>query len=609
MKHATSTLLIAFLFASTILVAQKKQDTTPKLSFPDSIRLILENTRNVDAGVIGSTFATSWTNSGIGINNQITIQKQTQLMRKKKYAIKPYLVNYFGAIANAVTIEKADDATVTAFLRVAGKVIENETSTKANAFFSNCRTFFEHHALHYEKTFRLYSSEDEYTFDYIEPPAAFDYNDTTTQITEAVVEEDDNWDDEPTVDSIFVDAPLWANPPPQPILEGPVIRFSRVSLTFVTRYDSVTLKNSKGSMSLRDDTFVGEEGKFDWTSAGLSADSVYCTFTQYNFNAKKPELKSDLVKLNYVGKTPGFIPGTFEFKSQARKDSIPSTYPRFKSFQSSLRIQGIGDENISFQGGFSLTGNKTSSANVSGDFSKLEVSREGEKKFTARSADFLFTDSTIAANNAMLSIVQRNDSISHPAVRLKYFYGADSTQRLYVQKDKGALKHTPYSATFFNVDFATDIIKWDLFSDSMDILTDGNRNTVPLIIESVDFYDPEDFRLLKGQGFSFHPLALVAKYCITNNTRELYSGDLTQFSGKDYREIKSAIQFLSEKGMITYNPKTDIIHVKEKAITVYKASLGQMDYDNLKIHSVIDSSANATLNLKKGYITVRGVDE
>jgi len=608
-KHATSTLLIAFLFASTILVAQKKQDTTPKLSFPDSIRLILENTRNVDAGVIGSTFATSWTNSGIGINNQITIQKQTQLMRKKKYAIKPYLVNYFGAIANAVTIEKADDATVTAFLRVAGKVIENETSTKANAFFSNCRTFFEHHALHYEKTFRLYSSEDEYTFDYIEPPAAFDYNDTTTQITEAVVEEDDNWDDEPTVDSIFVDAPLWANPPPQPILEGPVIRFSRVSLTFVTRYDSVTLKNSKGSMSLRDDTFVGEEGKFDWTSAGLSADSVYCTFTQYNFNAKKPELKSDLVKLNYVGKTPGFIPGTFEFKSQARKDSIPSTYPRFKSFQSSLRIQGIGDENISFQGGFSLTGNKTSSANVSGDFSKLEVSREGEKKFTARSADFLFTDSTIAANNAMLSIVQRNDSISHPAVRLKYFYGADSTQRLYVQKDKGALKHTPYSATFFNVDFATDIIKWDLFSDSMDILTDGNRNTVPLIIESVDFYDPEDFRLLKGQGFSFHPLALVAKYCITNNTRELYSGDLTQFSGKDYREIKSAIQFLSEKGMITYNPKTDIIHVKEKAITVYKASLGQMDYDNLKIHSVIDSSANATLNLKKGYITVRGVDE
>ncbi|HPH45558.1 MAG TPA: hypothetical protein PKU83_01030, partial [Chryseolinea sp.] len=531
------------------------------------------------------------------------------LMRKKKYGVKPYLVNYFGAIANAVTIEKADDATVTAFLRVAGKVIENETSTKANAFFSNCRTFFEHHALHYEKTFRLYSSEDEYTFDYIEPPAAFDYNDTTTQITEAVVEEDDNWDDEPTVDSIFVDAPLWANPPPQPILEGPVIRFSRVSLTFVTRYDSVTLKNSKGSMSLRDDTFVGEEGKFDWTSAGLSADSVYCTFTQYNFNAKKPELKSDLVKLNYVGKTPGFIPGTFEFKSQARKDSIPSTYPRFKSFQSSLRIQGIGDENISFQGGFSLTGNKTSSANVSGDFSKLEVSREGEKKFTARSADFLFTDSTIAANNAMLSIVQRNDSISHPAVRLKYFYGADSTQRLYVQKDKGALKHTPYSATFFNVDFATDIIKWDLFSDSMDILTDGNRNTVPLIIESVDFYDPEDFRLLKGQGFSFHPLALVAKYCITNNTRELYSGDLTQFSGKDYREIKSAIQFLSEKGMITYNPKTDIIHVKEKAITVYKASLGQMDYDNLKIHSVIDSSANATLNLKKGYITVRGVDE
>ncbi len=34
-----------------------------------------------------------------------------------------------------------------------------------------------------------------------------------------------------------------------------------------------------------------------------------------------------------------------------------------------------------------------------------------------------------------------------------------------------------------------------------------------------------------------------------------------------------------------------------------------MDYDNLKIHSVIDSSANASLNFKKGYMTIRGVGE
>ncbi len=34
-----------------------------------------------------------------------------------------------------------------------------------------------------------------------------------------------------------------------------------------------------------------------------------------------------------------------------------------------------------------------------------------------------------------------------------------------------------------------------------------------------------------------------------------------------------------------------------------------MDYDNLKIHSVIDSFPNATLNFQKGYMVVRGVEE
>jgi hypothetical protein len=192
---------------------------------------------------------------------------------------------------------------------------------------------------------------------------------------------------------------------------------------------------------------------------------------------------------------------------------------------------------------------------------------------------------------------------------MKYYFGADSLQRILLQKDKGNLKHTPYSATFFNVDFAADIIKWDLFSDSLDILTDGGRNTVPMIIESVDFYDPDDFRLLSGKGFSFHPLALVANYCMKYNVREFYSGDLANFSGKDIRDIKAAIQFLNEKGLINYFPRMDLVRVKEKAILVYQAFRGQMDYDNLKIHSVIDSFANASLNFEKRYMIVRGVEE
>lgn len=600
-------------------LAAQKADSSIPLSFPDSIRIVFENTRNVDATVVGSSFATAW--GSLGVDQQMLIQKQVRLLRRKKLPFKPVIINYFGALANAVTVESADASKINGYLRVAGMVIENEPSAKIQNFFQVSRTFFQYHALHYEKSFRLYATDDSYTFDYIVPAPAFDMNDTTSageeqantdtsdQSTQPADDYSDTDPNQQSSDSIFAEAPLWMNPPPQPVIEGPVLRFDRVTLGFATKYDSVQLKNTKGSLSLRNNIFVGDGGTFDWSSALLSPDSVNSMLSAYNFSVTKPEFKAEMVKLNYRGRTPGFIPGTFEFKSQPRKDSVPSTYPRFKSYQSSLAIEGLGDENVKYVGGFSLTGRKISSASAGNDYSRIEIFHNGEKKFTARSTDFQFTDSTITALRAKVNIVQGNDSITHVSVQMRYLYGKDSTQRLVLVKEKGAMNHTPYSASFFNIDLSTDVIKWDMYADSLNMLTDGGRNTVPMIIESVDFYDPEDFRLMKGEGFSFHPLALVATYCLKYKVREFYSGDLSAYSKKDMRDIKAAIQFLNEKGMITYDPKTDVVKVKEKAIVLYRAARGEMDYDNLKIHSVIDSSANATVNFSKGYMTVRGVGE
>lgn len=609
--------LFIFWALSTSLVTAQKADYTIPLNFPDSIRIVLENTKNVDASVIGSSFASVW--GSFGVDQQIIIQKQVKMMKRKKLPLKPTLISYFGALANAISVEHADNEKIGSFLNVSGQVIENENAEAIKNFFQVTRTFFQYHAIHFEKSFRLYAKDDDYTFDYIAPaPSLFDMSDTSSiPTTEDEYQSSDtytdSYDENDTAQVSGADyllgTPLWMNPPPQPIVEGPVLKFNRVTLNFVTRYDSVFLKNTKGSVSLRSNLFVGEGGTFDWSAAGLSADSVFCTMKEFNFNVNRPELMADVVNFNYVGKTPGTIPGIFEFKSEARKNTVPSTYPRFKSYQNTIEIQGISDENVKYRGGFSLTGKKISSGSVGGDPSTIEVYHNGEKKFKAQSTDFHFSDSSITSIKTRVHINQGNDSITHPSVRMRYSFRKDSLQKLFLQKEKGALKHTPYSASFFNIDFAIDIIKWNFFSDSLDLLIDGGRNTVPMIIESIDYYDPDDYRLLKGEGFSFHPLALVANYCIRNKVREFYTGDLAQFSKKEIRDIKAAIEFLGQKGMLTYNPKSDLVIVKEKAIRLYRASKGEMDYDNLKIHSVIDTSANASLNFKKGYMVVRGVGE
>jgi hypothetical protein len=602
---------ILAVFISFTCFSQSRTGATVPISFQDSVRIVLENTKNIDATVIGNGFASIWGN--LRVDQQQAIRKHLATMRVKKFGLKPQLINYFGAIVNAVNIEKVDASTLSGFLSVTGKVIENYNAAKAGIYFSNARTFFLHHALHSEKSFRLHVDDNGYKFDYITvaPPVAWD--DTTqleNQPGEESVTETDNEDSDSFSDSTFQEIqPEWMNPPPPPMVEGPVIRFEKVDLNFVTRYDSVYLRNTKGFVSLTDNIFVGEGGKFDWSPAGLDADSVYCNFTTYFFNTTKAELKVDLVKLNYTGKTPGLIPGSFEFKSQARKDSVPSDFPRFKSYQSNLNIQGIGDENVKYTGGFSLNGNKISSVSFSGDPATIEVSQNGVKKFVATSSNFIFSKSAISSLKSKVNIIDEDDSIVHQMVRMKYTFGKDSIQRLLLQKDKGDMRYAPYSSTFFNIDFATDAIQWDLYSDSLNLMTEGGRSVVPMIIESVDYYDAEDYRLLQGVGFTFHPLAVVVNFSLKRGVTEFYSGDIATATGRDLLEIKKAVEFLSQKGMLNYNPRTDLIQLKQKAIDIYRAYKGEVDYDNLKIHSVIDSSANATINFKKGYMTVRGVEE
>jgi len=76
------------------------------------------------------------------------------------------------------------------------------------------------------------------------------------------------------------------------------------------------------------------------------------------------------------------------------------------------------------------------------------------------------------------------------------------------------------------------------------------------------------------------------------------------------RVVEMAADFLSQKG----NESTTIharakVHVKNKAIHFLESAKGKTDYDNMKIHSLVDTVANATINFKKNTMIVHGVDE
>jgi hypothetical protein len=595
-KKALSYLFLALASTGTAL-AQSKE--AYKLPFQDSVRVMLETNTNTETNMVGGLFALAWHKTSL--DQQEIIMKQAKTLRKMKFRLFPVITDYFGSIGFAVEKENIDNEKLNSFLEVTQQVIENESAKAVGAFFHYTRDFFEYRALHYEKTYRLRTSDDNYSFAYLKDPS----QDTTAN--QNVVNPNVNQDTTSTqADSTQAKMPAFREPKPQPVLMGPVMKFDHVTFAITTAYDSAFFKNTRGTLSLRDGTFVGDRGTFGWDPAGLSGDSVYFEFGPYNFDIDKPVITAEIGKFWYAGKVGNKIDGQFEFASVPHKNKASSTYPRFMSFQSNVNVLGLSNDKMKYVGGFTLNGRKMYSSSVSNEYSRIEVIGETERKFTARSKLFEFQDSVITAKRAMVQIYQENDSIFHPSVQFRYDYGK---QRLSLMREKGQLHDAPFTSSFFNVEFGADLIRWSLKSDSMNITAMGGGSQAPLVIESVDFYHPDDYVILEGQGFSFHPLVLAVGYAQKNGVREFSVYDVAQRTKKKLEEVIMAMEFLAQKGMVNFNPSTGYVQVKEKAIHFYNAYKEKADYDNLKIHSVTDGPANATINFPRRRMTVRGVEE
>lgn len=577
--------VFTYILALLAPVAFAQTGDTHKYTFQDSVRLVLENTKATDAMTIAAAFHNAW--GSLGPDQQMEIQRQAKLMKKKGHKVRPQFINYYAAIVAAMTIENTDQARFSNYLSVAGKVVQKENTTQANLFFQTARDFFEHHALHYEPAFKLVVVDDDYRFDYFEPDTAQTSYDQS-------------------VDTSSYNAPFWKQPIVQPEQLGAVIEFNKLSLNFITPYDSTTLKNTRGTFSLRDKLFVGEGGRFDWSTAGLSPDSVYSDLNKFHFKATQPSLKAEQSRVMYIGKLAAPVPGIFEFKSISHRTPASASYPRFVSYESNINLIGLGSDKVKYTGGFGLQGALVTSNSVEGSLATLEVMGDTDRKFKAISTSFGFRDSTIVSAKAKITLYQENDSIVHPAMQLSYDYGK---QKLTLEKENSQLRHAPLSSSFFDVEFTADRLTWNLKSDTMLVQVRGSGNVAPMIIESMDFYDPNGYGELRGQGFRYHPLSLIVDYANNLGTNDFFVFDLVQEGKRSLGEARLVADYLSQKGMIDYDARSGKIHVKGKAIHFVQAAKGNADYDNLKIHSFTDTVSNAVISFGKRNMLVYGVEE
>lgn len=552
-------------------------------TFTDSLVKVFQATRQPDAVRLATELPTAWPKLLPEIRQRVI--GQVKMMKDAQFRTHPELVQYMGAVIAAQRI--LPDMRFGGWLTVTDSVLRRDPMNVALRYFSTSRLFFSDRSLFSSRSHQVRVGVSDVSFEYMipTPPA-----------------EEDEQESAP-VDTVMVaEKPPWMSVVlPEPI--GPVIRFTKVSLRLKSPTDSLTVAEVTGTFGLTDNMLNATSGKVTWPNlTGVE----YITTDPWQMDVTRPEIVITDGRLIYTGMLSAPEYGIFTFRTGTLRKSGDVRYPEFRSYGTGIALNRITYPGLKFRGGFSLNGTVVGTRSVTGNPSLLRLTGEGGERFVAAGKDFQFMDSIVSAKDAAFSIYHRGDSIVHPSVD---FIMELKHSRVQLMRSKGRLRDAAFESSFYQMDFSASRLTWDLQRDSVDLFSASVEGQDPVILESKNHFSGNDFRVLSGIGFSFHPLVMVVNYTMTSGVNPFYADDLVRKYKKNPGEIRTAMEFLASKGMILYDPQSGSVYVRDKAILLVQSNDQKSDYDNFKILSLPERGPNASINLREGAMIVRGVEQ
>ncbi|MFY0626345.1 MAG: hypothetical protein JXR07_08630 [Reichenbachiella sp.] len=387
-----------------------------------------------------------------------------------------------------------------------------------------------------------------------------------------------------------------------PPLGGAVIHLDGIDFQMSSPYDTINILNASGTLLLKEQIFVGTSGQIDWPDHYKGTDGAIVHLNNYSFNTRNPEIKTSRAKMTFPEMFEDSVAGAFHFLSRRRSGKRDTKYPRFTSLYSNIEVELPGDS-IKYLGGFGIVGGQKFGASISELPSVLEVWGKGERHFKSKAKKYLFYDSAITSNRAEVSIYHDEDSIYHPAVRVKY---ESSGPKLSLLKEKGDFKNTFYYSSFFKMEFKTDLLSWDMSSDSLDVDIMNAATMIPAVFESEEYFNPIRYEKMSGL-FGFHPIMAVVLYARKVQDSHFNLLELVGAFEIEEKRLHDAVLFLNQNGYVTFDEETGDIQVLRKAFHNVMSYAKMKDYDNFLVSSISPGAPNASLNFVTKEMNVRGV--
>lgn len=396
----------------------------------------------------------------------------------------------------------------------------------------------------------------------------------------------------------------------------PVLRCSGVNLIGVRSMDSVEVKATNGIYYPFENIWQGEGGRVTWDEAGLDS-TVYAVMSRYKIETVKPLFSCDTVSLYYPLYFPqGPIKGKFENNVVVQSKGQAVQYPRFESFDKTLKINKIG-EGVEYVGGFKLWGSSVYGYGVPAEPAHLTVfNKKRQRIFYGTSQLFIIKrEDRIVSEGVDSKLFMDDDSLFHPSA----FFRLDiKNQIIELARGEKGSERNPFFSSFYNMNLDVEKISWFVNQDSLEIgsrpgMTKGIEQTVRF--ESSNRFDPSEY--VRMQNISDrNPIATLYTLWLektkTDMTKERIVSD-NEFAQAlnpkfDYSSIQTLLAEMVAKGFINYYFDRHEIELRDKLVHYALASQGKKDYDSINIESK-STGTNAELNLKTKETTIYEVDK
>lgn len=543
-----------------------------------------------------------------------------QMLSKKGFK-GPEFVNLLRLYGTLITKENFSNEQLSSFTVFLRKSAEANIPKKNIELVAALNDFFSNRLIYNSPFNKLYALNAKYEFRYLDKKQDF-FNKETPQETQKPAteekEEDYGWSEDlnkkeeeydPWNDASLEVKPLQSGgvrTVSLPSISGIVTVFSQVDLIFVTPSDSVVIQQTSGALDWSGQLFVGEKGVTDW--ANVSIPTAKATFDKYSFKTPTPRIVAEDVTFEYPDKLKAPVKGVIEIKLEKRPKGQVSTFPRFKSFHNDA-VLSVYNEYFDYKGGFSLVGTRMFSTSVYDDYSRITTNKNIPHAFTVEGRRFEFGDTLVTSDRVSFVTLIDKDSISHPAVRMRYDF---INKKLKLNKiEKGGYRNSFYSDTFHQVDIKCDAMSWDLTSGKMDFYIVSGKSEIPANFESFNYYNPDRLRYLSTAS-GYNPLILAGNVVNRKKVNSLTIDEMQAITKKERSIVSNGMLIGHQMGFFDYNPHLNTYSISRKGFHYFKSSQGQTDYDDLVLSSLNKNATdqgNASIDLTSKSLDIKGTQE